>query len=148
MRAAPSRSWPTVARESSASRRLGHSPKRARGCASTSTMRRRGARPEKRSRVVSPGTRRSHGCWHDPAGSPRVRGAFYSPLPPERSGIADYSSLLLPALARLVEVEVVRRGKTQPLAAEVAPYPRGNDPEPHGPTLQALRGRPASLRFP
>src|SRR5256885_11378762 len=142
MRAARSRWWPTVARESSASRRLGHSPQRARGCASTSTMRRRGARPGKRSRVASPGMRRSHGCWHDPAGSPRVRVAFYSPLPPERSGIADYSALLLPALARLVEVEVVRRGKTRPVAAEVALYHVGNDPEAHGWIVEALRRRP------
>src|SRR5438270_359249 len=28
----------------------------------------------------------------------RVKVAYYSPLPPSRSGIADYSSLLLPAL--------------------------------------------------
>ena len=30
--------------------------------------------------------------------------AYYSPLPPERSGIADYSALLLPVLERLVDV--------------------------------------------
>ena len=30
-----------------------------------------------------------------------MRVAYYSPLPPERSGIADYSALLLPALERL-----------------------------------------------
>ena len=28
--------------------------------------------------------------------------AYHSPLPPETSGIADYSALLLPALERLV----------------------------------------------
>ena len=68
--------------------------------------------------------------------------AFYSPLPPERSGIADYSALLLPALARLVEVEVVRRGKTRPVAADVALYHVGNDPEAHGWIVEALRRRP------
>jgi glycosyltransferase involved in cell wall biosynthesis len=68
-----------------------------------------------------------------------VRVAYYSPLPPERSGIADYSALLLPALAELVEIEVVRRGKTRPVAADVALYHVGNDPEAHGWIVEALR---------
>lgn len=33
--------------------------------------------------------------------------AFVSPLPPERSGIADYSAQLLPALAELYEIDVI-----------------------------------------
>ena len=45
-----------------------------------------------------------------------MRVAYYSPLPPERSGIADYSALLLPALERLIDVDVVRRGRTRPRA--------------------------------
>ena len=36
-----------------------------------------------------------------------MRIAFFSPLPPLRSGIADYSAELLPALARLLEVELI-----------------------------------------
>ena len=36
-----------------------------------------------------------------------MRVAYYSPLPPERSGIADYSAQLLPALRERIEVEVV-----------------------------------------
>lgn len=40
-----------------------------------------------------------------PPGKPRL--AFISPLPPERSGIADYSADLLPALAEHYEIEVV-----------------------------------------
>jgi glycosyltransferase involved in cell wall biosynthesis len=71
-----------------------------------------------------------------------VKVAYYSPLPPERSGIADYSALLLPALSRLVEVEVVRRGRTRPVAADVALYHVGNDPESHGWIVDALRRRP------
>jgi glycosyltransferase involved in cell wall biosynthesis len=71
-----------------------------------------------------------------------LRVAYYSPLPPERSGIADYSALLLPALAHLVEVEVVRRGRTRPVAADVALYHVGNDPEAHGWIVDALRRRP------
>jgi glycosyltransferase involved in cell wall biosynthesis len=71
-----------------------------------------------------------------------VRVAYYSPLPPERSGIADYSALLLPVLARLVEIDVVRRGRTRPVAADVALYHVGNDPEAHGWIVDALRRRP------
>ena len=68
--------------------------------------------------------------------------AYYSPLPPERSGIADYSALLLPALERLVDVEIVRRGRTRPVAADVALYHVGNDPESHGWIVDALERRP------
>ena len=71
-----------------------------------------------------------------------MRVAYYSPLPPERSGIADYSALLLPALRQLVEVEVVRRGRTRPVAADVALYHVGNDPEAHSWIVDALRRRP------
>ena len=71
-----------------------------------------------------------------------MRVAFYSPLPPERSGIADYSTLLLPALGRLVEIEVVRRGRTRPVAADVALYHVGNDAEAHGWIVDALRRHP------
>jgi len=38
---------------------------------------------------------------------PRPRLAFVSPLPPERSGIADYSAELLPELARHYDIDVV-----------------------------------------
>jgi glycosyltransferase involved in cell wall biosynthesis len=71
-----------------------------------------------------------------------VRVAYYSPLPPERSGIADYSALLLPALRRLVDVEFVRRGRTRPVAADVALYHVGNDPDAHSWIVDALRRRP------
>ncbi len=71
-----------------------------------------------------------------------MRISYYSPLPPERSGIADYSALLLPALERLVDVDVVRRGRTRPVAADVALYHVGNDPDAHGWIVDALRRRP------
>jgi glycosyltransferase involved in cell wall biosynthesis len=71
-----------------------------------------------------------------------VKVAYYSPLPPERSGIADYSALLLPALGRLVQVELVRRGRTRPVAADVALYHVGNDPDAHSWIVDALRRRP------
>ena len=38
---------------------------------------------------------------------PRPRLAYVSPLPPERSGIADYSAEILPELAKHYEIEVI-----------------------------------------
>jgi glycosyltransferase involved in cell wall biosynthesis len=70
-----------------------------------------------------------------------VKVAYYSPLPPSRSGIADYSALLLPALRQHVEVVVAERGKRAP-DADVALYHVGNDPEAHGWIVDALRRRP------
>jgi glycosyltransferase involved in cell wall biosynthesis len=72
-----------------------------------------------------------------------VKASYFSPLPPSTSGIADYSALLLPALERLVEVEVVRPGRTRPVAdADVAIYHVGNDPDAHGWIVDALKRRP------
>ncbi len=69
--------------------------------------------------------------------------AYFSPLPPSTSGIADYSALLVPALERLIEVEVVRPGRTRPIAdADVALYHVGNDPDAHAWIVDALRRRP------
>jgi glycosyltransferase involved in cell wall biosynthesis len=71
-----------------------------------------------------------------------VKVAYYSPLPPERSGIADYSALLLPALRRRVDVDVVRRGRTRPArGADLSLYHVGNSPEAHGWIVDALRRR-------
>jgi glycosyltransferase involved in cell wall biosynthesis len=72
-----------------------------------------------------------------------VKVAYFSPLPPSTSGIADYSALLLSALQRLVDVEVVRPGRTRPIAdADVALYHVGNDPDAHAWIVDALRRRP------
>jgi glycosyltransferase involved in cell wall biosynthesis len=72
-----------------------------------------------------------------------VKVAYYSPLPPERSGIADYSALLLPALAERIDVDVVRRGSLRRRRrADVSLYHVGNDPEAHGWIVEALRRRP------
>ena len=68
--------------------------------------------------------------------------AYFSPLPPERTGIADYSALLLPALRRVADVEVVSRGaKRSPRGTDVALYHVGNNPEAHGWIVAALRRR-------
>ena len=69
--------------------------------------------------------------------------AYYSPQPPERSGIADYSALLLPALAERIDVDVVgRRSRRQRRRADVSLYHIGNEPEAHGWIVEALRRRP------
>jgi len=70
-----------------------------------------------------------------------VRVAYYSPLPPSHSGIADYSALLLPALRqRVEEVVIAQPGKRAP-HADVALYHIGNNPEAHGWIVDALRKR-------
>ena len=69
--------------------------------------------------------------------------AYFSPMPPESSGIADYSALLLPALRRHVDVEVVKRGaKRPPRGVDLAVYHIGNNPDAHGWILDALRRAP------
>jgi glycosyltransferase involved in cell wall biosynthesis len=71
-----------------------------------------------------------------------MRVAYYSPLPPSRSGIADYSELLLPALrSRIEEVVLAKPGGRRP-DADVSLYHIGNDPDAHGWILDALRDRP------
>jgi glycosyltransferase involved in cell wall biosynthesis len=71
-----------------------------------------------------------------------VRVAYFSPLPPERTGIAEYSELLLPALRRRLDVEVVPRGRTSPARSDVCLYHVGNNPDAHGWIVEALRKRP------
>lgn len=69
-----------------------------------------------------------------------MRIAYYSPMPPERTGIADYSALLLEALHGRVDIDVARRGKTA--RGDVALYHVGNSPEAHGWILEELRREP------
>ena len=69
--------------------------------------------------------------------------AYFSPMPPEPSGIADYSALLLPALRERLDVEAVRRGKKRPpRGTDLCLYHVGNNPEAHGWIVDALRRRP------
>jgi glycosyltransferase involved in cell wall biosynthesis len=72
-----------------------------------------------------------------------VKVAYYAPVTPSRSGVVDYSALLVPELAKHVELELARRGRfrRQP-RADVALYHIGNDPEAHGWIVDALRRRP------
>jgi glycosyltransferase involved in cell wall biosynthesis len=69
--------------------------------------------------------------------------AYYSPLPPSRSGIADYSALLLPELEKRIDVVLARPGRLRrDPPADVALYHVGNDAEAHGWIVEALRRRP------
>ncbi len=64
-------------------------------------------------------------------------------MPPEQTGVADYSALLVPALARRVELTVVRRGsKRPPRGTDVALYHVGNNPDAHAWIVDALRRAP------
>ncbi|MEP6909573.1 MAG: glycosyltransferase family 4 protein [Actinomycetota bacterium] len=66
--------------------------------------------------------------------------AYYSPLPPERSGIADYSALLLPELEKRLDVAVVKRGsRRRPRGSDVALYHVGNNADAHAWIVDALR---------
>jgi glycosyltransferase involved in cell wall biosynthesis len=72
-----------------------------------------------------------------------VRAAYYSPLPPSRSGIADYSALLLSALSERMDVVVARPGRFRRTPkADVHLYHVGNDPAEHGWIVDALERRP------
>jgi glycosyltransferase involved in cell wall biosynthesis len=69
--------------------------------------------------------------------------AYFSPMPPEKTGVADYSELLLPALRRRVEVAVVsRRRKRATRGADLRLYHVGNNPDAHAWIVDALRKRP------
>jgi glycosyltransferase involved in cell wall biosynthesis len=72
-----------------------------------------------------------------------VKVAYFSPFPPERTGIAEYSALLLPALERRIDVVAVERGRTNPPKdTDVCLYHIGNNPDAHDWIVEALRDRP------
>jgi glycosyltransferase involved in cell wall biosynthesis len=76
-----------------------------------------------------------------------LRVAYYSPLPPARSGVADYSAMLLPELRKRLDVEVARPGarrwgRRAEDSCDIAVYHVGNDPEHHWWVVEALGRRP------
>jgi glycosyltransferase involved in cell wall biosynthesis len=72
-----------------------------------------------------------------------MRVAYFSPMPPERSGIADYSAHLVPALRERVDLRIVKRGRTRPpRGVDLCVYHVGNDPQAHGWIVDALRRTP------
>jgi len=72
--------------------------------------------------------------------------AYFSPMPPERTGVADYSALLVPALAERVDLTVMRRGsKRPPRGTDLALYQVGNNPDAHAWIVDALRRHPGAV---
>jgi glycosyltransferase involved in cell wall biosynthesis len=70
-----------------------------------------------------------------------MRVAYVSPLPPETSGVADYSALLLPALRERLDIDTVRRGRRLPRGADLVLYHVGNDVDAHGWIVRLLDRR-------
>ena len=72
-----------------------------------------------------------------------MRVAFFSPMPPARSGIADYSAALVEPLARLLELEVFDAAPAafDPSRFDVALYQVGNNPH-HGFVYEAALRHP------
>src|SRR5207245_1543765 len=103
-------------------------------------------RPHRRGPRLRPGRqapRRAGLMGPDDRAPLAMRVVYYSPLPPDRSGIADYSAHLLPALEDRLDVVVARRGRLRRARrADVALYHVGNDPQMHGWIVDALRRRP------
>jgi len=65
--------------------------------------------------------------------------AYYSPMPPARSGVADYSALLAPALERRVDVDIMQPGRRRRGSPDIRLFHIGNSPEAHGWILDELR---------
>jgi glycosyltransferase involved in cell wall biosynthesis len=61
--------------------------------------------------------------------SARLRVAWWSPLPPDPSGIADYAEELLPYLARFWDVDLFAEGEVAPALADVHPVVDARDEE-------------------
>ena len=75
-----------------------------------------------------------------------MRIAYFSPLPPERTGISDYSALLVPALRRHIKVRTVRRGaRRPPLSSDIALYHVGNNAPAHEWIVRALKRAPGMV---
>ena len=72
-----------------------------------------------------------------------MRVAYFSPMPPEKTGVADYSALLLPALQTRLDIAAARHGrKRAPRGSDAALYHVGNNPDAHAWIVDALRRRP------
>jgi len=70
-----------------------------------------------------------------------MRVAFFSPMPPAKSGIADYSAALVSELRHRVELDVVERGAYDAAHCDIALYQIGNN-EHHIHAYEAALRRP------
>src|SRR5262249_62022484 len=106
--------------------------------------RERDAGRSRRPAPSGPRARPARVLGRDNRAAARVRVAYYSPLPPSRSAIADYSALLIPALEERMEVVAAKPGRfRRDPDADVALYHLGTDPAEHGCIVGALRARAA-----
>jgi glycosyltransferase involved in cell wall biosynthesis len=71
------------------------------------------------------------GRWGDKHPGDRLSIAYFSPLPPSRSGIADYSAELLPYLAELADVTVFSDGPATLELPGIAIRPISEFPQSH-----------------
>ncbi|MGI9659601.1 MAG: glycosyltransferase family 4 protein, partial [Gaiellaceae bacterium] len=82
------------------------------------------------------GCRDRHASWH-------MRIGYFSPMPPERTGIADYTALLLPHLRERIDVAVQKRGRRRTRRdVDLNVYHIGNNPDSHSWIVEALRRAP------
>ncbi|HEX3580460.1 MAG TPA: glycosyltransferase [Thermoanaerobaculia bacterium] len=65
--------------------------------------------------------------------------AYYSPMPPERTGIAHYSAMLLPELSKRLDVEVISTGDPATRQPGNPIYQLGNNPHHEWIYLEALK---------
>src|SRR5258708_33035538 len=75
------------------------------------------------------------------AGGRRPHAAVFTPLPPARTGTADYAAALIPELRKLVEVEGFsgEQNGFDALAYDEGLYQIGNNPHHPGAYRHALR---------
>ena len=72
-----------------------------------------------------------------------MRVAYFSPMPPEKSGIADYSALLVPELEKRIDVVIPKHGtRRAPRKADLNVYHVGNNPDSHAWIVEVLRRSP------
>ena len=75
----------------------------------------------------------------DPQAAARTPVVMYTPLPPARTGIAHYASMLLPALRQHVDVIAVDRPQAEHRAPLAAIYQLGNNPHHEWIYLEAMK---------
>jgi glycosyltransferase involved in cell wall biosynthesis len=64
---------------------------------------------------------------------------MYTPVPPERTGVAHYAAMLLPALRERADIVVVSPGDARPATCDLAIYQLGNNPHHEHAYREAMR---------
>ena len=53
---------------------------------------------------------------------------MFTPLPPAKTGVAHYASMLIPALRQQIDVEAVGEADLRPATTDLRIYQLGNNP--------------------